>query len=35
MRRSNSVKNMSAGIMDSEVKARTFAVSTEYCEANA
>src|SRR5919107_455242 len=35
MRRSNRLKNASAGSMDSDVKARTFAVSTEYCEANA
>ena len=35
MRRSKRLKNTSAGIIDSEVKASTFAVSTEYCDANA
>ena len=35
MRRSNRLKNTSAGIIDNEVNASTFAVSTEYCDANA
>ena len=35
MRRSKMLKNSSAGSIDSEVKARTAAVSTEYCDANA
>src|SRR5450756_2222791 len=34
MRRSNSEKNTSAGIIDSDVNASTRAVSTEYCDAN-
>jgi hypothetical protein len=29
------LKNTSAGIMDRDVNARTLAVSTEYCDANA
>ena len=35
IRRSNRLKNTSAGIIDSEVNASTRAVSTEYCDANA
>ena len=35
MRRSKRLKKTSAGIIDSEVNASTFAVSTAYCEANA
>ena len=35
MRRSNRLKKTSAGIIDSDVNASTFAVSTEYCDANA
>ena len=35
MRRWNTAKNASAGIIDSEVNARTRAVSTEYCDENA
>ena len=35
MRRSKSVKNSRAGIIDSDVNASTRAVSTEYCDANA
>ena len=35
MRRSNRLKNTNAGIIDSEVNASTFAVSTEYCDAKA
>ena len=35
MRRSKMLKKMSAGIIDSEVKASTLAVSTEYCDAKA
>ena len=31
MRRSNRLKKTSAGIIESEVNASTFAVSTEYC----
>jgi hypothetical protein len=34
-RRSNKLKNTSAGIIDNEVNASTFAVSTEYCDAKA
>ena len=35
IRRSNRLKNTSAGIIDSDVKASTFAVSTEYCDEKA
>jgi hypothetical protein len=35
MRRSKMLKKMSAGIIDSDVKASTLAVSTEYCDAKA
>jgi hypothetical protein len=35
MRRSNELKNTSAGIIGNEVNASTFAVSNEYCDAKA
>ena len=35
MRRWKIVKNTSAGIIDIDVNASTFAVSTEYCDENA
>ena len=35
IRRSNRLKNTSAGSIDNEVKASTLAVSTEYCDENA